>query len=106
MKTSKLLNGIAVLVLIGIGLPSQTFAGPPEDSNTQTPRQKKKERRVFVTGSMIPQKVKVKSIGTATTSSVRVYKRGEIDRTGRFTTEGVLALDPAVQVRSGAPGGN
>ena len=60
---------------------------------------------VFVTGSMIPQKVKVKSIGTATASPVRVIKNGEIDQSGRFTTEGVLALEPSLRVISGGHGG-
>lgn len=105
MKTSTLLKGLAGMLLIGVALPPLTLAETPRDWVAE-PRSKKKEKRVFVTGSMIPQKVEVKSIGTATTSSLRVYKRGEIDRTGRFTTEGVLALDPAVQVRSGSPGGS
>jgi hypothetical protein len=54
---------------------------------------------VFVTGSLIPQKVKVKSIGTNTVSPMRNYDRDEIDKTGRFTTRDVLALDPSVHVR-------
>ncbi|MEO8438766.1 MAG: hypothetical protein ABI540_00960 [Spartobacteria bacterium] len=53
---------------------------------------------VFVTGSRIPKKVKVKAIGTNTTSPVRVYTRAEIDRMGRFTTEGILAQDPSVTI--------
>ncbi|SRR6266487_5533768 len=62
---------------------------------------------VFVTGSRIPQKVKIKTIGTKTVSPVNVYRRREINQTGRFTTEGALeALDPSVQVTSGRPIGN
>ena len=105
MRISKLLRGVVVLLLAGTSLPLHTFAGSQNDQVAETTRRKDKKERVFVTGSMIPQKVEVKAIGTATTSSVRVYKRSEIDRYGRFTTEGVLALDPSVQVRqSGAPG--
>jgi hypothetical protein len=38
---------------------------------------------------------------------VNVYKRREINQTGRFTTEGALeALDPSVQVTLGRPIGN
>jgi hypothetical protein len=43
----------------------------------------------------------VKSIGTTTVSQIRVYKRDEIDKTGRYTTEGVLRLDPSLRVISG-----
>ncbi len=68
------------------------------------PSSKKQEgevKYVFVTGSNIPKKIKVKSIGTDTVSQIRVYKRDEIDRTGRYTTEGVLRLDPSLRVVSG-----
>jgi hypothetical protein len=57
---------------------------------------------VVLTGSYIPQKVVVRSIGTNTTDPRRIYRRSEIDRTGRVTTEGVLALDPSLTVRSGS----
>jgi outer membrane cobalamin receptor len=62
---------------------------------------------VFVTGSHIPQKLKIKHIGTTTYSDLRVYNRHEIDRTGRTTVEGVLATDPSLQVHmNGAGPGN
>ena len=57
-----------------------------------------KDKVVFVTGSRIPKRVTVKAIGTNTTSPVRVYTREEIERTGRFTTEGILAQDPSVTI--------
>ena len=61
---------------------------------------------VFVTGSMIPQQVKVKRIGTKTVSPLSAYDRHEIDRTGRFTTEGALeALEPSAQVALGRASG-
>ncbi len=56
------------------------------------------EKLVFVTGSRIPQRLRVKAIGTNTTSPVRVFTRAEIDRTGQFTTEGILAQDPSVRI--------
>jgi hypothetical protein len=68
------------------------------------PASKKQEsnvKYVFVTGSNIPKKIKVKSIGTNAASQIRVYKRDEIDKTGRYTTEGVLRLDPSLRVVSG-----
>ena len=68
-----------------------------------TARQQKKvekverEKLVFVTGSNIPQRVKIKAIGSNTQSPMRIYKRGEIDKLGRFTTEGILAQDASLQ---------
>ena len=56
---------------------------------------------VVLTGSYIPQKVVVRSIGTNTTDPRRIYNRSEIDKTGRVTTEGVLRLDPSLTVVSG-----
>jgi len=54
---------------------------------------------VVVTGSNIPQKVRIKAIGTLTASPVRVFNRREIDQTGAFNTEDVLRHDPDIQVR-------
>ena len=56
---------------------------------------------VVLTGSYIPQKVVVRSIGTNTTDPRRIYNRSEIDKTGRVTTEDVLRLDPSLTVVSG-----
>jgi hypothetical protein len=84
------------MLILAVGGATAAFADPP---NKQFG-----DRYVFVTGSMIPQKVKVKSIGTATFSPMRVYTRREINQTGRFTTEGVLAQDPDLRVISGRPG--
>lgn len=80
-----------VLVLIWTTAVSGVFASPND-------RPSDRYAYVFVTGSLIPQRVKVKPIGTNTVSPVRIYKRDEIDKTGRFTTRDVLAQDPSVQV--------
>jgi len=62
---------------------------------------------VMVTGSKLPEKVRIKNIGTATTSPVRIYDRREIDMTGRFSTEEVLRTDPSLSVHGfGAAGPN
>jgi hypothetical protein len=55
---------------------------------------------VVLTGSYIPQKVVLRSIGTNTIDPRRIYNRNEIDKTGRVTTEGVLRMDPSVTVSS------
>lgn len=78
--------------LIAAGLfASAAFAGKPVD-------QQPSERTVFVTGSLIPQRIKLKSVGTATVSPIRIIDRREIDSTGRQTTRGVLIVDPSVRV--------
>jgi outer membrane cobalamin receptor len=96
MDSSNLLRvAVLVLVLAMVGVTAALADSPNKQFGN---------KYVFVTGSRIPQRVKVKSIGTATFSPVRVYTRREIDQTGRFTTEGVLAQDPDVRVISGHGG--
>ena len=96
MKTLKLALGIAVVSLVGIGIAA---ADPLAAAVTGKKKDEgKREKLVFVTGSRIPQRVQVKAIGTNTTSPVRVYTREEMDRTGRFTTEGILAQDPSIRI--------
>jgi hypothetical protein len=99
MKTLKLATiGASLLVLAVVA--GEAVASPNDQPG-------ERYAYVFVTGSMIPQKVKVKRIGTKTVSPLNAYNRSEIDQTGRFTTEGALvALDPSVRVSSGRPSGN
>ena len=75
----------SVLIALLVGVTGKKKEGNPE-------------KLVFVTGTHIPQRVQVKAIGTETTSPVRVYTRAEIDRTGQFTTQGILAQDPSVRI--------
>jgi hypothetical protein len=78
--------------LIATGLlVSAAFAGKPVD-------QQPNERTVFVTGSLIPQRIKLKAVGTTTVSPVRIIDRREIDGTGRRTAAGILVADPSVRV--------
>lgn len=102
MRTSNYIKTSGSILLATALLSSVAFAdttyGPP------TRKRQSEVKYVFVTGSNIPKKIRVKSIGTATQSQIRVYKRGEIDRLGRYTTEGVLRLDPSVRIVSGRAG--
>lgn len=72
----------ASLLATGI-LVSRAFGGKPTDRRLN-------ERTVFVTGSLIPQRIKLKPVGTTTVSPIRVIDRREIDGTGRQTTRGAL----------------
>jgi hypothetical protein len=96
MKTLKLALGIAAVSLISAGVLT---ADPLAQAVTGEKQIAKGQKTVFVTGSHIPQKVVVKAIGTNTDSQVRVYTREEMDRTGQFTTQGILAQDPSISIR-------
>ena len=82
----------ALILLAGTAL-----AGRPLD---QTPRvgEKVEERTVFVTGSLIPQRIRVRPIGTPTQSPIRVIDRREIDQTGRHTTPGAFVNEPSLRI--------
>ena len=103
MKTLKLALGLTVVSLVSMGIVA---ADPLAAAVTGKKKDGKREKLVFVTGSRIPQKVQVKAVGTNTASPVRVYTRAEIERTGQFTAQGILAQDPSVQIFNGGPHGS
>ena len=94
MKAPKMFLGAAAAALvIGVLLPN---------ASARTPRDNSDEDRyayVMVTGSNIPQRVRIKAIGTDTVSPMRVFDRHEIDQTGAFDVGDVLRHDPSIQVR-------
>ena len=85
-----------------IFIVASMFAGTvfAEPRVKQAPRRKQtvEERTVFVTGSLIPQRIKLQPIGTTTVSPIRIIDRREIDWTGRFTTPGAFVNEPALRV--------
>ncbi len=85
------------LIFLGVTifLATSIFAGTPAN---EASKPRVEERLVFITGSLIPQRVKVRPIGTTTTSPVRIINRSEIDQKGRLTTPGVLADEPSLRV--------
>jgi lipid-binding SYLF domain-containing protein len=87
-----------VASIIATGLfAGAALAGKPVDQASEHNKEVN-ERTVFVTGSLIPQRIKLKPIGTTMVSPVRIIDRREIDATGRRTTRGVLIADPSVRV--------
>lgn len=56
------------------------------------------EQWAYVTGSHLPQKVKVKSIGTDSVHNVRIFTQRELLSTGRQTVGDALTLDPSIQL--------
>lgn len=98
MKTSWIAFSFAFLCLFCV---DSILADPLAPAVEGKKKGKERDKLVFVTGSNIPQRVRVKAIGTDTVSPVRVYTRTEMDRTGQFTTEGILAQDPSVTILTG-----
>ena len=75
-----------------------TVLADPTVNQTSKHKQNVEERTVFVTGSLIPQRIKLQPIGTTTVSPIRIIDRREIDWTGRFTTPGAFVNEPALRV--------
>ena len=75
-----------------------TVLADPKVKQASKHNQGVEERTVFVTGSLIPQRIKVQRVGTKTVSPIRVIPRWEIDSTGRGTTPGAFVNDPSVRI--------
>lgn len=97
MKLTVRQKGAVLAVAVG-GLIAQGIqAQPNEAAREKTLRQDSDERYVLVTGSHIPQKVKLRSIGTDTPYNIRIYTQRELQTTGRSTPgEALQALDPSI----------
>ncbi len=78
-------------------MAASMLAGTPANQ-TSDRKEKVEERTVFVTGSLIPKRLKLRPIGTTTVSPVRIIDRREIEETGRLTTPGVLINEPSLRV--------
>src|SRR5437868_7576437 len=91
MKASKLTAAALALLLAATASARPTRDDSEIDNNNHYVY-------VMITGSNIPQRVKIKSIGTVTESPLRVFNRREIDQTGAFNTEDVLRHDPSIMV--------
>jgi len=85
-------------ILIAAALFAETLLADPTVNHGSNRNQKVEERAVFITGSLIPQRVKVLPIGTTTVSPVRVIDRHEIDWYGRPTTPGAFINEPSVRI--------
>jgi hypothetical protein len=85
-------------ILIAASLFAETVLADPTVSEGSKRNQRVEEQAVFITGSLIPQRVKVRPIGTLTVSPVRVIDRHQIDWAGRPTTAGAFVIDPSVRI--------
>jgi hypothetical protein len=89
---SVIIAGITELIATSASLADTPVKGSPEQKEKVT------EQTVFVTGSLIPQRIKVQRVGTKTVSPIRMIDRWEIDATGRGTTPGAFVNDPSVRI--------
>jgi hypothetical protein len=94
----KTLVSSAAGTIVAAGILAGTVLADPQANQTSERKQKVEERAIFITGSLIPQRVKVWPIGTTTVSPIRIIDRREIDQTGRRTTPGVLINEPSLRV--------
>jgi hypothetical protein len=105
MKISRMIKFATVLPVLSF-VATAAFAGGQKEQ-VVVPPPAEPYAYVWVTGSKIPQRVKISPIGTTTFNSLSVWDRRQINQLGpgRFTTEGVLRNDPAVDVRLNHAGG-
>ena len=75
-----------------------TVLADPKVKQGSKHNEKVEEQAVFITGSLIPQRVKVLPIGTLTVSPVRIIDRHEIDWIARPTTPAAFINEPSVRI--------
>lgn len=98
MSVVKKMISSRVTPLMAASLLAGTVLADPPANQTSERHQKVEERTVFITGSLIPQRVQLRRIGTTTVSPIRIIDRREIEGTGRQTTPGVLIDEPSLRV--------
>jgi hypothetical protein len=86
------------MTLVAASIFAGTVLADPSVNQASERKQEVEERTIFITGSLIPQRVKLRPIGTTTISPIRIIDRREIDQTGRLTTPGVLINEPSLRV--------
>jgi len=96
MKTSKLVEVAALLLTLAVAT-TEAFANP--QGNDRVPPRGERYAYVWVTGSRIPQRVKISPIGTTTFNALSIWDRRQINQTGRGTAEDVLRQDPSLSIR-------
>ncbi len=94
----KVLISSSVATLVAASILAGTALADPTTNQTSERKQKVEERAIFITGSLIPQRIKLQPIGTTTVSPIRFIDRREIDQTGRRTTPGAFVVDPSVRI--------
>ena len=83
---------------IGVFFIGSVFADTPVPKTKSASAPQDEVKLVFVTGSLIPRRIQLRALGTATGSPVRIIERHEIDGTGRVTTAGAFVNEPSATI--------
>jgi hypothetical protein len=97
MKISKL-NKVVGLVSI-LAVAGTAFAGTQKVEKVVPIKSQPGYAYVWVTGSRIPQKVKISPIGTLTQSPLSEYDRRQINTTRGGTVKQALSNEPSLMFR-------
>lgn len=100
MKMSKFGTAVAIAVMVW-GLPSLTgLAGSRMEQIYVKQDVPSDEALVYVTGSRLPQQVRVWETGAATAWPVRIIRQHEIgiNHTGQRSTGDIFATEPSVRI--------
>ena len=98
MKMSKIMKS-AVVVLILSFVATTAWAGPQRVEKVVPVKGQPGYAYVWVTGSRIPQKVKISPIGTLTQSPLSEYDRRQINWTRAGTVQQALGNEPSLSFR-------
>src|ERR1044071_7944291 len=98
MKISGMMKSATVLLLVS-AVATSVFAGAQNNQVQVTQNTGERYAYVWVTGSKIPQKVKISPIGTLTQSPLSEYDRRQINRTRGGTVQQALSNEPSLNFR-------
>jgi hypothetical protein len=102
MKISGIMKSAAFTLLTLSVMATSAFAGSQRVERVEvTPQTPQGERYayVWVTGSRIPQKVKISPVGTLTHSPLSEYDRRQINQTRGGTVQQALQNEPTLSFR-------
>ncbi len=89
---------MAALLILSV-VATSAFAGSQNNQVQVTQNRGERYAYVWVTGSKIPQKVKISPIGTLTQSPLSEYDRRQINRTRGGTVQQALSNEPSLGFR-------
>jgi hypothetical protein len=98
MKISGVKKSTAVLSILSL-VATSAFAGPQNNQVQVTQNRGERYAYVWVTGSRIPQKVKISPIGTLTQSPLSEHDRRQMNWTRGGTVQQALSNEPSLSFR-------
>jgi SRSO17 transposase len=98
MKTSKIMKSLAALLILSV-VATTAFGGSQRVEQVVPIKGQPGYAYVWVTGSRIPQKVKISPIGTLTQSPLSEYDRRQLNWTRGGTARESLQNEPSLSFR-------